>query len=187
MTPSFMLKILPGDPVAFKNGCLSWWPHCSEHLDPLIRFWWSMTMWYSESDVRSLVFLNKNPYTSSYTIKNRWMDTYRPVWFGDWIHFAWVGQAPKGTSSSDVFLQDDLVREISLLLVHGNTAHGVTPRWTSWWRAANQMSRLGLDFGSGDSGRLHDLRACLVLKNLAKWHCSAFRCYLANIVQLWSN
>jgi hypothetical protein len=29
--------------------------------------------------------------------------------------------------------------------------------------------------------------ACLVPKNLAKWHCSAFCCYLANIVQSWSN
>jgi hypothetical protein len=29
--------------------------------------------------------------------------------------------------------------------------------------------------------------AGLVPKNLVKWHCSAFRCYLTNIVQSWSN
>jgi hypothetical protein len=31
------------------------------------------------------------------------------------------------------------------------------------------------------------LSAGLDPKFLAKWHCSVFRCYLANIVQSWSN
>jgi hypothetical protein len=31
------------------------------------------------------------------------------------------------------------------------------------------------------------VRAGLDPKNLAKWHCSVFHCYLSNIVQSWSN
>jgi hypothetical protein len=32
-----------------------------------------------------------------------------------------------------------------------------------------------------------DMWAGLDAKKFAKWHCSSFRCYLANIVQSWSN
>jgi hypothetical protein len=48
-------------------------------------------------------------------------------------------------------------------------------------------SRAAGYISSGKVFQVFQLRAGLDAKNLAKWHCSAFRCYLANIVQSWSN